>query len=183
MRVREIALCGDGKARLVVEMPDAERCTTDYAPHIPRGAFRLFPGLYRHKCHNDANFTFREECENTEIPHLLEHLIIELQLSALDHATLRGETEWDWSVDPAGIFRVNIEYENECLVVGAIRLAERILNCIDTRTVEELDMEYEMDKLRVMAEIGQEQAAPAPAPAPRSEVPQPAFAEPLPATA
>ena len=67
----------------------------------------------------------------TEVPHLLEHLIIELQAQAQNHGVLKGETQWNWRVDPRGTFHVHVEYENEQLVLAAIRLAERIVNTLD----------------------------------------------------
>jgi hypothetical protein len=61
------------------------------------------------------------ECRRTEIPHLFEHLIIELQSQAQPAEVLRGETEWNWTIDPRGRFHVHVDYENELLAIGAIR--------------------------------------------------------------
>jgi hypothetical protein len=90
------------------------------------------------------------------VPHLLEHLIIELQAQAQHHGILKGETQWNWRVDPRGTFHVHVEYENEQLVLAAIRLAERIVNTLDKNAVEAIDIEYEMRKLRQIASIGSE---------------------------
>src|SRR5207253_146874 len=125
MRIVEILFYDQNKAKLVVEMPDPSRCTTDMVPHLPRSLFRLFPHLAHHKCHNDGGYSFRRESRSTEIPHLLEHLIIELQTQAQRHEILKGETQWNWRVDPRGTFHVHVEYENEQLVLAAIRLVAR----------------------------------------------------------
>jgi hypothetical protein len=156
MRIVEILFYDTNKVKLVVEMPDPDRCTTDCSPHLPRSLFRLFPHMARHKCHNGNGYSFRREAMSTEVPHLLEHLIIELQSQAQHHEILKGETQWNWRVDPRGTFHVHVEYENEQLVLAAVRLAERIVNLLDQDAVEALDLEREMERLRRIAEAGRE---------------------------
>ncbi len=155
MRIVEILFYHANKVKLVVEMPDPDRCTTESAPHLPRGLFRLFPHLAHHKCHNGNGYSFRKEAMATEVPHLLEHLIMELQSQALPHNVLKGETQWNWRVDPRGTFHVHVEYENEQLVLAAIRLAERIVNCLDDGEIGGIDIEREMERLRIIADEGQ----------------------------
>src|SRR5205823_4745475 len=104
----------------------------------------------------DQGYSFRRESMSTEIPHLLEHLIIELQTQAQRHEILKGETQWNWRVDPRGTFHVHVEYENEHLVLAAIRLAERIINALDRRELEVVDIDGEVEKLRRLAELGRE---------------------------
>src|SRR5438270_8784427 len=98
----------------------------------------------------------------TEVPHLLEHLIIELQAQAQHHEVLKGETQWNWRVDPRGTFHVHVEYENEQLVLAAIRLAERIVNMVDGDAVEALDLDREMERLRQIADLGRDIRTPPP---------------------
>ena len=154
MRVVQILFYDTNKVKLVVEMPDPERCTTDCAPHVPQSLFRLFPHLARHKCYNGNGYSFKREAMATEVPHLLEHLIIELQSQAQHHEVLKGETQWNWRVDPRGTFHVHVEYENELLVLAAIRLAERIVNALDHHEVGSIDTEREMENLCRIAEMG-----------------------------
>ncbi|HEU4752905.1 MAG TPA: hypothetical protein VFU47_07325, partial [Armatimonadota bacterium] len=156
MRIVEILFYDSNKVKLVVEMPDPDRCTTESAPHLPRSLFRLFPHLAHHKCHNGNGYSFKREAMATEVPHLLEHLIIELQAQAQFHEVLKGETQWNWRVDPRGTFHVHVEYENEQLVLAAIRLAERIVNSLDANTPEAIDLETEMARLRRIAALGRE---------------------------
>src|SRR5438874_1838366 len=156
MRIVEILFYDSNKVKLVVEMPDPNRYTTDHVPHLPRSLFKLFPHLAHHKCHNDHGHSFRRESMATEIPHLLEHLIIELQTQAQRHEILKGETQWNWRVDPRGTFHVHVEYENEQLVLAAIRLAERMVNMLDSNDVEAVDLENEMTRLRAIADLGEE---------------------------
>ncbi len=156
MRIVEILFYDANKVKLVVEMPDPERCTTETSPHVPVSLFRLFPHLARHKCHNGNGYSFKREAMATEVPHLLEHLIMELQNQAQHHDQLKGETQWNWRVDPRGTFHVHVEYENEQLVLAAIRLAERMVNALDRDGVETIDIDYEMTRLQRIAQLGQD---------------------------
>lgn len=144
------------RVELVVKMPDPNHCTTRDVPHLPKRLFGLFPHLAEHRCENDGGYTFRQESRCTEIPHLLEHLIIELQGQAHPHGILRGETKWNWHEDPKGLFHVTIDYENELLVLGAIRTAERIINALDAHEDEAIDNKEEIKYLRKIAELGKQ---------------------------
>src|SRR5438067_7944323 len=154
MRIVEILFYDSNKVKLVVEMPDPNRYTTDHVPHLPRSLFKLFPQLAQHKCHNEHGHSFRRESMATEIPHLLEHLIIELQTQGQRHEVLKGETQWNWRVDPRGTFHVHVEYENEQLVLAAIRLAERVINALDRGDIDSVDIDGEVEKLRTLADMG-----------------------------
>lgn len=159
MKIVEVVFCDGNRAKLTVEMPDPDRCTTDKVPHLPKLLFRMFPNLAAHRCENGRGHSFRRECKATEIPHLLEHLIIEIQGQAFPHTRLSGETQWNWRVDPRGRFHVYVEYENELLALGAIRLAERIMNALDDEQLAELDPTEEIDRLRQIAVLSREFAA------------------------
>lgn len=160
MKVLDIHVLPDTRRiKLTVEMPDPDRFLTSQVPHLPRGLFRLFPRLAQHKCENGQGLSFRQECRRTEIPHLFEHLIIELQSQAQPAEVLRGETEWNWRVDPRGRFHVYVDYENELLAIGAIRLAERMMEAVDNRTSDSIDLAAEMARLRELARFGREMEA------------------------
>lgn len=156
MKVVEILFYSSDRVKLVVEMSDPERYTTRQAPHIPKLLFKLLPHLARHRCENDNGLSFKRECRSTEIPHLFEHLIIELQGQAQRSGLLRGETQWNWKVDPKGRFNVYVDYDNEMLVLGAIRVAERIIHALDDRQIDEVDIESEIENLKKLASIGEE---------------------------
>lgn len=142
--------------KLTVEMPDPDRFLTSHAPHLPRSLFRIFPRLAKHKCENELGLSFREECRHTEIPHLFEHLILEIQSQVQPAEVLRGVTEWNWTVDPRGLFHVTVDFENELLAVGAVRLAEKLMHAIDCRELDSLNLEDEMCRLRDLAQIGRD---------------------------
>ena len=156
LRVVEILFYNSNRVKLVVEMPDPNCYSTKHAPHIPKLLFKLFPHLSRHRCDNDKGLSFRQECRSTEIPHLFEHLIIELQGQVLQSGTLKGETQWNWRVDPKGRFHVYVEYSNEMLVLGAIRVAERIIQALDSRSIEQVNVQEEIENLRKLAAVGEQ---------------------------
>lgn len=153
MKVVEILFYDSNRVKLVVEMPDPNCYSTKHAPHIPKLLFKLFPHLARHRCENDNGYSFRKECRSTEIPHLFEHLIIELQGQVYKSGTLRGETQWNWRVDPKGRFHVYVEYENEIVVLGAIRVAEKMIQALDSRQIDGIDVEEEIRQLRELAKM------------------------------
>jgi hypothetical protein len=166
LRVLEICVLPETRRiKLTVEMPDPDRFLTSQVPHIPRLLFRLLPRMGSHICHNDGGLPFRKECKETEIPHLFEHLILELQLQAQQNPDdyLRGETEWNWKVDPRGLYHVYVDYDNELLAVASIRLAERILVSLDRRDVS-VDIDTEMERLREIMRLGELLTGPKPAP-------------------
>lgn len=162
MKVVEILFYDRNRVKLVVEMSDPNRYSTEHAPHIPRLLFKLFPHLAKHRCDNDNGYTFRKESRATEIPHLFEHLIIELQGQVQKSRILKGETQWNWRIDPRGRFHVYVDYENEMLVLGAIRLAERIINALDDRHADDISIEAEIEKLGDLADIGRQIYGPSP---------------------
>ena len=158
MKVTEIVFHDAGCATLVVEMLETEAFTTAGRPHIPRILFKLLPQLATQHCYNDEGFSFRREAQATEIPHLFEHLIIEIQNQVRRGigAPLSGETRWNWTIDPRGLFYVTVDYDNELVALGAIRLAENVINALDSRDlarIEALNLSREISRLREIAKI------------------------------
>lgn len=155
MRVLELSVLPEIKRiEMIVQMPDPNRYLTSQVPHLPRLLLRLLPRLGQHTCHNDLGCSFRQECRRTEIPHLFEHLIIELQLQAQQNPDdyLSGETAWNWQVDPRGHYHVTVDYDNELLAIASIRLAERIIHQLDRKDVS-LNIDLEMMRLRQILEL------------------------------
>lgn len=155
MIVKEITFDQSRKVRLVVEIPETESYLTSHAPSMPRILFRMFPYLAAQRCYNDKGHSFRREALSTEIPHLFEHLLLEIQKQARIGSTgegpITGDTQWNWSVDPRGRFHVTVSYDNEIVALAAIRLAERIINSLDSKQIAQIDIDREMRRLRELA--------------------------------
>lgn len=155
MIITEIIFYDTNKAKLVVEIPETEIFHTAQAPRVPRILFKLFPHMVTQRCHNGAGLSFRREAEATEIPHLFEHLILEIQDQVRRHVgePFTGETHWNWTIDPRGRYYVTIDYDDEIVALGAIRLAERVINALDSREIAQLDMPREVGRLRDLARL------------------------------
>ena len=164
MKITEIRLHDVCRATLVVEMPEHEAWTTEGRPHLPRLLFRLLPQMASQRCVNEDDLPFQREAQATEIPHLFEHLIIEIQNQVRRGlgAPLSGETRWNWTVDPRGRFHVTVDYDNELVALGAIRLAERLVNALDSRDLANVDMAREVARLREIACLSRRLSAPPP---------------------
>ena len=155
MKITQITFHDGCHATLVVEIPETEAFNTAERPHLPRMLFKLLPRIASQHCENDEGHSFRREAQSTEIPHLFEHIIIEIQDQVRRGVGIpfRGETHWNWTVDPRGRFHVTVEYDHEMVALAAIRLAERIINAIDSRDIASLDMSREISRLRDIAKL------------------------------
>ncbi len=155
MKITEIIFYDNCRVKMVVEMPETGTYTTHDSPRIPRMLFKLFPHLAAQRCHNDGEYSFRREAQATEIPHLFEHLILEIQNQVRRGigAPFAGETQWNWTVDPRGRFYVTVDYENELVALGAIRLAERVIKALDSKDIIRIDMPREIARLRELAKL------------------------------
>jgi hypothetical protein len=155
LKVTEIVFLSSHRARLVVEIPATDAYLTSEAPRLPRMLFKLFPHMATQRCYNDGGYSFRREAQATEIPHLFEHLIIEIQDQVRRGIgePFSGETQWNWTIDPRGLFYVTVDYDNEVVALAAIRLAERIINAVDSKDVTTIDMPREITRLREIAKL------------------------------
>ncbi len=155
MKVTEITFLSTCRVRIVVEIADPEPYTTQGEARIPRRLFKMFPRIAAQRCGNDDGHSFRREAQATEIPHVFEHVILEIQdqVRRGAGAPFAGETQWNWTLDPRGRFYVTVDYENEIVALGAIRLAERVINALDSKDIACLDMPREIARLRDLARL------------------------------
>ncbi len=81
----------------------------------------MLPGLARHTCDNDEGVDFLRELRDTETAHLLEHVATELAALSGSPRSLRAETSWDFARDGRGVFRLRFDYDDDLVVLGALR--------------------------------------------------------------
>ena len=80
---------------------------------------------------NDEGDTFAAVMDHTSIPHLLEHLVIDLQTQAAqevsdENAVFVGTTEW---IDEfAGRARIEVSFTDDLVALRAFRDATAFLN-------------------------------------------------------
>jgi hypothetical protein len=141
----------DQKTKIILSM--GRPFNTSEKPHLARGLFRMLPRLKKHRCYNDGNLTFQREAAATEIAHLLEHLVLELQAVTLCGRGIRGVTYWNWKEEPTGHFHVDVDCPHPGVALGAIRLAYRIICAVDARHPETVDIDQELRTLRAIAKL------------------------------
>ncbi len=105
LSIRSFDLCDDGlEAVVFVSSPEVMR--TSAFPGLAEELLARYPGLRRHPCEARGIVA---ELADTETPHLLEHLALELlALDGLPRLELRGRTAWDFATDGRGVFRVRL---------------------------------------------------------------------------
>lgn len=150
MEILRIAFEGD-KVQITLSM--SEPFNTRDKPHLARGLFRMLPRLKKHRCYNDGNLSFQREAACTEIAHLMEHLVLELQAVTLCGRGIRGVTYWNWREEPTGQFHVDVDAPHPGVALGAVWLAQRIIRAIDERHPETIDVESELRTLRAIARL------------------------------
>ena len=109
-----------------IAIPDERfRATT---PKLAAFAEGQFPDLPHHACVNDVGFAFGDVIEKTSVPHLLEHLVISMQVheKAIGDATFIGTTEW--TDEAAGEARVEFGFIDDLVALRAFNEATRFLN-------------------------------------------------------
>lgn len=151
MRVHSMTVCAD-RIDVLVDVGDAEMLRTTADESIAGRALSLLPGLERHVCDNGDGKTFAEELADTEVPHLFEHVVMELMAKAGSPRSLKGETSWDFKRDGHGIFRVSFEYDDDLVCLGAIKAADKVM-CYLTGDGPAPDAERETERLRSLRAV------------------------------
>lgn len=87
---------------------------TSELPNVPQILKDRLPEIFGAQCFNDQNLPFHREVEQTELGHLLEHIILEylcnLKLErGHKNPCFWGITRWDWTRNPKGTFHITIK--------------------------------------------------------------------------
>ncbi|MRS12616.1 MAG: hypothetical protein EG823_06050 [Actinobacteria bacterium] len=126
MHVRSVTVGAD-RVDVVLNVESAAAMRTSHDGSIVARAFDLLPGLADHRCANDDGRPFSEEIADTEVPHLFEHVVLELMARSGSPRTLKGETTWDFRRDGPGVFHVSLAYDNDLVCLGAVKAAARFV--------------------------------------------------------
>ena len=94
---------------------------TSVVPDLVPAALALMPGLKRHRCECGSAHGIEAELADTETPHLLEHVTLELMALAGSSRALSGRTTWDFDRDGQGVFRVALRYDDDLVALGALK--------------------------------------------------------------
>ncbi len=87
----------------------------------------LLPNLENHVCVNGAGGTLGDELIGTELPHLLEHIVIELQGKACARSSrFTGHTSWldelaNTASDGYALMRTTVGFSNDFVALQAVQ--------------------------------------------------------------
>ena len=131
IRVQRIVVRKGRIVCYVVLSPHAPRTTT---PEMAKRLTKLAPTLPEHDCINDCGPTFGDVMAHTSIPHVLEHLVIDLQTkhaaqsqdSRMCSRIFRGTTEWVNVSE--GRAKIELDYADDLVVLKALTDSVDILN-------------------------------------------------------
>lgn len=126
MNVSSVTVCPD-RVDVVVQVDQPDRMRTSLDESVADRALEVLPGLASHHCSTGPRGTFAEELKNTEVPHLFEHVVLELMAEAGSPRDLKGETAWDFKRQGHGVFRVSVEYDDDLVALGAIKTARKLM--------------------------------------------------------
>lgn len=119
---------GEHSLEALVQVIDPALTRTSSCPGLAEKALSLLPELARHRCDNEANKRFVDEMRDTETPHLLEHITVELMALSGSPRNLPAHTEWDFARDGKGVFRVVVEHDFDLLALRALKDANTIVD-------------------------------------------------------
>ena len=131
IRVQRIIVRKDRTVCYVALDPQAPRVTT---PDLAQRLVARVPTLPQHDCVNEKGPTFGDVMAHTSIPHVLEHLVIDLQTRQAAHSTdprmqarvFRGTTEWINISE--GRAKIELDYADDLVVLKALTDSVDILN-------------------------------------------------------
>ena len=142
---------GSEDIEALVRVTDPELVRTSSVPHVTERMLCQLPGLVRHRCECGTGRGMVAELRDTETPHLLEHAALEIMALAGSPRSLRGETVWDFERDGRYVFRVRLEYDDDLVAIGALRVAVTLLDAA-IRGEPGPEIRSEVDRLRALRE-------------------------------
>jgi len=135
-----------------VRLGTLEGRATDDLPSFTARLLAALPTLHEHPCTRGAQGGFVERLrEGTELPHVLEHVALELQ-------TLAGSDVSFGRVVPSGdegVWWVIVAYEEEAVGVESMREATRLLRaCLDGTTLDAAHLVRDLQRLYESTRLG-----------------------------
>lgn len=131
--VERISVKRDRISMLVRVPSPSSRCAN---PQLAAQVLASFPDLAHHACVNERDARFIDVLPETSVPHVLEHLIIDLQAHDARvpaDVALTGTTEW--LDEAAGLARIEVNYADDLVALRALKealafLNERMADCV-----------------------------------------------------
>lgn len=127
LAIESIADLG-GRVEALIRVSEPHYLRTSAFADVSSRTLTRFPDLIRHRCECGSARGIGAELSDTETPHLLEHVALELMVGEGAPRTLSGHTSWDFARDGRGVFRVTLGYTDADSGFCAPDLAERSLH-------------------------------------------------------
>ncbi|MBE0417739.1 MAG: hypothetical protein IBX63_08230 [Coriobacteriia bacterium] len=131
---------GAERVSALVRIAEGRPLRTPAYPDLVPAVRTILPGLARHRCDSGSAHGIFAELDDTELPHLLEHVALELMALAGSPRSLRGDTAWDFAADGHGVFRVSLEYDDDLVALGALREGAAIVNALLEGDADSVDI-------------------------------------------
>lgn len=128
IEVRKVVVRPD---RLDVLVRVADASVRHVTPSLLAACLRQFPELPQHACKNDVGPVFGSVIDKASTPHLLEHLVITLQVrhdaaEGLSSFSYQGTTQWR---TPGSLeARVQLRFRNDVVALDSLNRAVAFLN-------------------------------------------------------
>lgn len=109
---------------------------TSRYPGVAEYVLAALPKLASHKCQSGKPRSMATELADTELVHLLEHVVLEhLALQGIARTSCRGETAWNHVVDGPGVYRLRISAPVDDIAIqqaleSAVNLVGRYLSSL-----------------------------------------------------
>lgn len=125
VRVEHIRVEGD---RIVFNVRVTKPAWHRTTPNLAARVLELHPSLMHHACVNANGATFDTVMADTPLPHLLEHLAIDILAKASSDPRITHVGTSSWIDEPRGTARVQISMQDDLEVLSAFNQAADILN-------------------------------------------------------
>ncbi len=129
LRIERMTVRTDRVVADVRVAPDARWST----PAVAARVRQAFPLVVRHACVNDAGKA-NAVLDSTPLPHVLEHLVIDLQTCAAAQAAAAPPDDFafvgtsEWTDEAQGRARVEVNFTDDLVALRAFREATQFLN-------------------------------------------------------
>ena len=114
--------------RLICDVRIEDAAVRMVVPALAQAAREAFPTLPYHSCVNEVGPTFSAVMDGTSVPHLIEHIAIDIQTRAADdpEATFVGTTEW--LSEAGGRARIELSFVDDLQAMRAFNQAVSFVN-------------------------------------------------------
>ena len=144
IRIEKVEV-GPERVEAIVRLGPGVPMRTSAVPGLADAVVGALPGIGRHRCECGSARGIIAELADTEVPHLLEHVALEIMALSGSPRSLAGNTSWDFSADGRGVFHIVLEYDDDLVALASLTEAARMVGehvaghttALDVRSVVE----------------------------------------------